>query len=497
MIPSRSIVARSIAGLLGSFVLVFAPLSAHAIPVYETNSLLVGGVLSTSGAASVSAGNETTQTLILQILNGLAWTVAKTAVQSLTQSMVNWINSGFEGSPAFVTDLQENLGFLADAVAEDFISGLDQVAIDSAGFSVRSPFQDQLAEALREEFYRTTSSYGFDIRNPYTLTAECQNAEGFTRGDFSCGYDGWFSMSQNPANNPIGRYLIARNELFRRVDDEAQRRITELTWGRGFLSWRGNCGPYARPRSGGSTAGPAGAASRAGAPGGFGAATVSLSQTDTSSRCRIRTPGAIIEESLGITVNSPLRQLEIADSINEVVGALAGQLVNQVLGGTGLSGLSQPPAGGGRSFLDRASDPSLYNQAATGSAGAIINELEEAESRGVQLRASNRTVIQKLDEAIRRCSMRPDIVRELEDMKDVREGVERAYATFLPTIPQLRTRITAVQQNANSTPADIGRLVDEYQRMISNPAYPRDLSGLNQDRGIIATIDRNAAEDCR
>ena len=479
MTSPRAKFTRSVVTLFSGLVLIAMPFNAHAIPVFETNGVLVGGVVSTAGAASVSAANETTQTLILQVLNGLAWTVAKTAIQSLTQSMVNWINSGFEGSPAFVTDLQENLGFLADAVAEDFISGLDQVVVDNTGFSIRSPFQDQLAEALREEFYRTTSSYGFDVRNPYTLSTNCTDAEGFTRGDFSCGYDGWFSMSQNPANNPIGRYLIARNELFRRIDDESQRRITELTWGRGFLSWRGPCGPYGRPSGTGSST------------------PVSLSQTDTSSRCRIRTPGAIVEESLGITVNSPLRQLEIADSINEIVAALAGQLVNQVLGGTGLSGLSQPTAGGGRSFLDRATDPSLYNQAATGSAGAIVSELEAAESRGTQLRASNRNVIAKLDEAIRQCARRPDIVRELNDMKDLREDVDRAYTTFLPTSPQLRTRIAAVQQNPNSTPTEIGRLVDEYQRMISNPIYPRDLSGLSQDRSIISTIDRNVAEDCR
>ena len=52
-----------------------------------------------------------------QVVDAIAWTVAKTAVQSLTQSIVNWINSGFEGSPAFVTDLENNLGNLSDAVA--------------------------------------------------------------------------------------------------------------------------------------------------------------------------------------------------------------------------------------------------------------------------------------------------------------------------------------------------------------------------------------------
>ncbi|HEX8591210.1 MAG TPA: hypothetical protein VF696_00445, partial [Candidatus Paceibacterota bacterium] len=471
MISYNSNLVRAGAGLLCGLMLTVsfgAGTARAALPTTETNPALLAGIATMAGASTVSAANETTQTLIMQVLNGLAWTVAKTAIQSLTQSMVNWINSGFQGSPAFVTDLKENLGNLADAVAEDFITTLDTVVYDNTGFSVRSPFQDQIAAALREEFYRTSSSYGFDARNPYTLGSNCANPTGHSSGDFSCGYDGWFSMSQNPANNPIGRYMIARNELHRRIDSEAQRRISELTWGRGFLSWRGNCGPNSKQAAQG---------------------TVPLSQNDTSTKCRIRTPGAIIEESLGITVNSPLRQLEIADSINEIVGALAGQLVTQVLGGAGLSGVSQPASGGGRSFLDRASDPAAYNQAAVGSASAIVQELERAEARGAQVRTSNRAVITRLDQAIRQCALKRDVVTELQGIKREREGAERTYATFLPTIPALRTRIASAQQNTASTPADITRLVDEYQRLISHPAYPRDLRAVEVDRGIIATID--------
>ncbi|MGB4076481.1 MAG: hypothetical protein WBK28_02135, partial [Minisyncoccia bacterium] len=49
------------------------------------------------------------------VLNSLAWAIAKAAVRSMTQSIVTWINSGFEGSPAFATDLRRNLRQVADA----------------------------------------------------------------------------------------------------------------------------------------------------------------------------------------------------------------------------------------------------------------------------------------------------------------------------------------------------------------------------------------------
>jgi hypothetical protein len=39
------------------------------------------------------------------VADGIAWAVAKLVVREMTTSIVNWINSGFKGNPAFVTDL--------------------------------------------------------------------------------------------------------------------------------------------------------------------------------------------------------------------------------------------------------------------------------------------------------------------------------------------------------------------------------------------------------
>jgi hypothetical protein len=63
---------------------------AHAIigTAFEINPAVVGGVVATGGATTV-------QTAIMQVLNGLAWTIAKKTIQSITRSTVNWINSGF------------------------------------------------------------------------------------------------------------------------------------------------------------------------------------------------------------------------------------------------------------------------------------------------------------------------------------------------------------------------------------------------------------------
>ena len=61
--------------------------------------------------------------------------------------------------------------------------------------------------------------------------------------------------------------------------------------------------------------------------------------------CVTQTPGAAIESQLSNTLGSDLRGLEIAQSIDQIVAALVGQLVTQAMGGIG--GLMSAGSGGG------------------------------------------------------------------------------------------------------------------------------------------------------
>ena len=56
-------------------------------------------------------------------LQHAALIAARTAIQSVTRSTVNWIRSGFHGSPGFETNLGVNLQRLEDGVAMDFQIG--------------------------------------------------------------------------------------------------------------------------------------------------------------------------------------------------------------------------------------------------------------------------------------------------------------------------------------------------------------------------------------
>ena len=130
---------------------------------------------------------------------------AQIAIQRIVASTVEWANTGFEGNPAYVTDPKQYFSDLSDGIAGEFILGSDLSFLCS-------PFQTQIRLALRQSYVRP---------NPFqcTLTQVVGNIENFY-GDFSQGgWDAWFSMTQNPTNNPYGAYLEAKIELLRAYDN--------------------------------------------------------------------------------------------------------------------------------------------------------------------------------------------------------------------------------------------------------------------------------------
>src|SRR3989344_1544613 len=85
------------------------------------------GVVVTGGIGTIQ---ETISAINLQklefkefVLDPIAWFVAKVLIKHMTRSIVNWINTGFDGNPAFVTDLGGFLTDVADQEIGNFIYG--------------------------------------------------------------------------------------------------------------------------------------------------------------------------------------------------------------------------------------------------------------------------------------------------------------------------------------------------------------------------------------
>lgn len=157
--------------------------------------------------------------------------IAKRAIQEMTKSMVNWINSGFHGAPLFL----EN----PDSFFEDIAKSEVRTLVDQFGYdSLKYPFGKDFALNTINSYKRTledNTSYSLSkvINDPVTLRRY--------QTDFNFGgWNGFLVNTQYPQNNYIGFQISASEELSRRVAGTGKTAVDKvndaLQQGQGFLS---------------------------------------------------------------------------------------------------------------------------------------------------------------------------------------------------------------------------------------------------------------------
>lgn len=431
--------ARSFTAVLVSAVLLLssvtaAPQVAHAAdydsPLQVFNSLVT----------SVSTAAEK---VLTYSLNGLAWEMANLAIESMTKSTVNWINSGFQGSPAFVTDLKQNLNGVSDAIAGRFFDELSATNLGS------SPFQDRVLDSVRLGYYLRTSPDSFYTRYPYSLSQVSTDDRAFLRGDFQQGgFNAWFSTVMNPENNPYGANMLANEALDNAIGSGISVRTQELNWSKGFLSWRGDC--VASDETD----------------------TVSLTGADPCIEYEVRTPGSVIEDQLNGALDSGRERLIVADDFNEIISALLNQLVGQVLGGSegGLAGVSRPSSGGGSSFVDRATDPTL-NPGNSRSTSAAFAATVADQRKILEAFQANWEKIRTAAEAARaRCAGAGNPSPE-EVIARAEEALVKA-ANGIAAYRDLEDRIAAANAAGGNQTATISEIVNDFTALGRSTTIP-------------------------
>ncbi|MDB5189559.1 MAG: hypothetical protein JWL82_516, partial [Parcubacteria group bacterium] len=285
---------------------------------------------------TVSSGNALQNTITAftagkQVLNPIFWRLAQTAIQSTVNSTVKWINSGFNGSPAYASDLSNSLLRAGDTEANRFIADFQKNA------SINSPFRDAVAQNVLRAYYLSTSKDGFYLQNPYTLNKVSPDDAAFIAGEFTKGgLSAWLSLSGNCSNNPICAHDQAQRALNAQVISVQGKLAQEVANGNGFFSFHGKC------------------KSSAPAAAGAGKVGVALSNSDDCLNQPIQTPGTVIANQLNKALGLGSDSLIQAHSFDEIVNALLGQLMKNVLGDSGLGGLSKGSAStGGRPYFDQ------------------------------------------------------------------------------------------------------------------------------------------------
>lgn len=291
------------------------------------------GVISASGLtpAVASGAANSSMSFATCILKPLAIILGKAMLRNITNSIVTWINSGFHGQPSFVQDFGGLITDTTDQVLGNFIDRTLGLGFLCNNFSL------QIRIALAQ------SALPYEQRARCTLSQIQQNVNGFIQGDNNGGWSNWLSVTTEPQNNIYGATIIAQNELSQRIAKKLDIQNRVLDWGKGFRSWE-VCTVVRDPVTGMNTG-----------------EDKKMSPTDPNCvQHETRTPGTVIENQLALQLGSGVRQLEIAQDIEAIVGALANQLMSQVItGAAGLLGAGKNSASTYQSALSQKADPGL------------------------------------------------------------------------------------------------------------------------------------------
>ncbi|USN87532.1 MAG: hypothetical protein H6779_03920 [Candidatus Nomurabacteria bacterium] len=355
-----------------SFVSVYIPQPYHQVNHAEAGVATFSGQLMGLAEQAVSAAANVMSAAIESVIrfkelvwDPLAWSVAKGMIAVMTASVVRWINSGFQGSPAFVQDLEYYLSRVGDRVFGEFVNELG-----IAPFVCR-PFRLDLQIALNIGYQRHYRA-GYPIGATYcSLEGALANIDNFVNGSFNDGgWDTWYTVTTRPNTyTPYGNFLSVSGEAALRINNQQVNATRFLNFGDGFMS-KAICSQIPLITGG----------------------------AITRERCAVSTPGQVINQTLNHHLGAGLDSLIAADEIGEIIGALVGQLAQKSLeGAAGLLGLS-----GGTGYTDPSYGTSYLDAAITQQAASSSEAVAQADQ------LSNNTYNQAANQAEQQGQQRAD-----------------------------------------------------------------------------------------
>ncbi len=416
-----------------------APAQEGTQQVNTANNILTRIEMGINNALTTTIANVTSlQWWYDQVLDKLGWALAKAILSAIMRDIVRWINSGFQGSPAFIQDLGGFLTDVADQAAGRFIQ-----EVGGPLSIVCSPFRLNIQIALAVSYNRTRD------RNARrcTLTGALQNIQNFIGGDFNQGgWGSWLQITQRPGYyTQPGALLEASTEMGIRITNSQGRQVTLGNWGMGFLSSKVCDDPQS----------PTGAPTAAGTPG----ASQGTQAAAEGRNCRIVTPGQVISSQINETLQLGNRTLIEADEINEVIGAFMQQMATQAI--TSARGLLGTGGGGGRY-----SNPN-FNV-----------DLYRSSDSAVDYTQARSTINQSLSATLNYRDLAERIINRYENSYTTNPTIEAravaAYNEARALLPGLQTNVISLQ----SILADFDGATDNNTRATALNSYTRIASSL-------------------
>lgn len=298
-----------------------------------------GAAVTTSATENVASGIWQTlkKYTFESALAGLAKKLALALIQQLTDATVNWINNGFDGNPAYISNLDDFLqgeGGVADQAFGDFFASEPGLSFMCEPFQLQVKLALQLGfgAGLKSQIGCTFTQVTENVGNAINTTNAIVDLNGNVVKVSKDGWDVWLRTTLQPQNNPIGAYMIAKAALDSKVVTATENKKIDILNGQGAISFNkcvdtyidatGNVVGYSEEYTGGFN--------RPEIPSEAVGNNVFRKQ-----KCTMKTPGATITSMLGFKANSTgdiaKIQAAMADGIDNIIGALLQKLMDVTL----------------------------------------------------------------------------------------------------------------------------------------------------------------------
>ena len=243
-------------------------------------------------------------------LNSIGYCVINAVLEYITQATIDWINSGFDGNPAFVEDPEKFFGDIAQTESANF---LQQVVKGSTGIDVCQPFRLQIVTGLSGgvgggQFARQARCGFDDMKAALGSSGVDFDYQAYTSGsaDYSGSLDIWQNLYENDQNNTHGAGFLVAEELQKRLAIKQNTATLDLTMGRGFMSVKSCTKDSTTTDANGNT-------------------------VPVKGTCRTTTPGGVIEDQANRALGAGRERLVMADKFDQIITALVNQLIKTAL----------------------------------------------------------------------------------------------------------------------------------------------------------------------
>ncbi len=230
-------------------------------------------------------------------LMSISNTMKKQVVNKVSQSVINWINSGFDGKPVYVTDPYQVFRSVKEQVVDEVIYG-------GKTLKYISPDDELSLKFALNNYYFTGKKRGelsYQPKPDKDLKPK--------KGDFY--WDNYLERSLNTANNPIMRFQNIVDDIDNTIATRQSVIQQEIARGRGYLSIR-KCDEGWEYNG----------------------------SEESAKHCKIVTPGSTIADQISKVIGSDIDKNLLSDETNQLMGTFVDGILDKTLSSGGLASIS-------------------------------------------------------------------------------------------------------------------------------------------------------------